>query len=176
MHRLHPVMRTKELESLLQAKYGAVGDGLHQKISSVEHRLSALVIRGLRSVASIRNRLAHDPAFTDEKVPADFDRLCDDLLDALKVESVPQSPVAIAKRSLIEHRRAKLPPISRVRIICLPAPIVVRQLARALGVANFVVVADLMRFNQFKNSGDTIDESTAADVCNIHGREFRIAK
>jgi hypothetical protein len=200
MHSLYLVIkRTKELESLLQAKYGAVGRGLTQKTFSVEPRLSALVICGLRRVASIRNRLLHDPEFTDEMVPADFDPLCDDLVDALKVESVPKSPVAIAKRSPIERSGVKLPPISRLsstlpfrrptqaanvlqpkadaspRIIRLPAPIVVRELVKALGVPTHRVIAELMCFNQFKGVGDTIDESTAADVCYMHGCKFRIA-
>ena len=65
----------KELEELLKRCLGADGRGLHHKISSVESHLPPSVVGTLRRVATIRNRLVHEPGFDRRTLPANFDEL-----------------------------------------------------------------------------------------------------
>lgn len=51
---------SKKLESILERNFGATGRGLHEKIDSVSNRLAAQVIRDLRYVATIRNKIVHE--------------------------------------------------------------------------------------------------------------------
>jgi hypothetical protein len=55
---------TKRLESHLERAHGASGRGLHEKVSSVERTLDPGVVRDLRFVATIRNKLLHEASFT----------------------------------------------------------------------------------------------------------------
>ena len=50
----------KRLESLLEQKLGATGRGLHEKVSSVENRLPRELVRKLRLVATVRNKIVHE--------------------------------------------------------------------------------------------------------------------
>lgn len=51
---------SKDLENILEAKFQAVGKGLHEKVTSVEAQLPELLMRRLRKIASIRNKLIHE--------------------------------------------------------------------------------------------------------------------
>ena len=62
------VRRSKRLEALLRDGLGATGRGLHEKTSSVEAKLPADLVRRLRFVATIRNKIVHD---------LDYDRMDD---------------------------------------------------------------------------------------------------
>ncbi|QDU30326.1 hypothetical protein ETAA8_54460 [Anatilimnocola aggregata] len=62
------VKRCKRLESLLTEHFGADGRGLHEKISSVERELTPALVKRLRFIASVRNKLVHE---------ADADKLQD---------------------------------------------------------------------------------------------------
>lgn len=53
---------SKELEWLLES-LGASGRGLHEKISSIQDRLPAALVKKARYVATIRNRLIHERGF-----------------------------------------------------------------------------------------------------------------
>jgi hypothetical protein len=50
----------KRLEGLLEQGFGASGRGLHEKVSSVQSNLPEPLIKKLRYIATIRNRLVHD--------------------------------------------------------------------------------------------------------------------
>lgn len=50
----------KRFESILERDLGARGRGLHEKIDSVEADLDPGVVRDLRLVATVRNRLVHE--------------------------------------------------------------------------------------------------------------------
>ena len=50
---------TKKIESIL-VKEGAEGRGLHEKVSSIEAKLNNDLIKKLRFIATIRNKLLHD--------------------------------------------------------------------------------------------------------------------
>lgn len=54
------VSRSKRLESLLEQSLGATGRGLHEKVSSVENRLPPDLVRKLRLVATVRNKVVHE--------------------------------------------------------------------------------------------------------------------
>ena len=54
------ISHCKKLESLLEKQLGATGKGLHEKVSSVEHRLTPDLIRNLRLVATVRNKIVHE--------------------------------------------------------------------------------------------------------------------
>jgi translation initiation factor IF-2 len=62
------------------------------------------------------------------------------------------------------------------KIINLKPPIVVKELASALGIKAFVVIKDLMEANIFANLNQTIDPSVAAQVCEKHGFTFEKEK
>ena len=54
----------KRLESLLEKKLGATGRGLHEKVSSVEARLPRELVRKIRLVATVRNKVVHEADYT----------------------------------------------------------------------------------------------------------------
>jgi hypothetical protein len=57
------ISNSKKLESLLEKHLGATGKGLHEKVSSVERKLPDGVVRKLRFVATIRNKIVHDEGY-----------------------------------------------------------------------------------------------------------------
>ncbi|CAH0518493.1 unnamed protein product [Peronospora belbahrii] len=51
---------SKELEYLLEKEFHARGQGLHEKVSSVEGAIPNVTVRSIRYVATLRNKLIHD--------------------------------------------------------------------------------------------------------------------
>ncbi|POM69215.1 Hypothetical protein PHPALM_14521 [Phytophthora palmivora] len=51
---------SKELEYLLETEFNAHGQGLHEKVSSIESAIPVPTVRSIRYVATLRNRLIHD--------------------------------------------------------------------------------------------------------------------
>ena len=62
------------------------------------------------------------------------------------------------------------------KIINIKPPIVVKDLAAALGLKAFVVIKDLMEANIFATLNQTIDPAVAAQVCEKHGFVFEKEK
>jgi len=60
----------KKIEQLLVEKYQASGKGLHSKLTSVEDKLSPELVKRIRYIATIRNKLVHEDAFN--KIPENF--------------------------------------------------------------------------------------------------------
>ena len=56
------IYSSKQLEALLETKFQATGKGLHEKITNMEG-LTEPLKRKLRRVATIRNKLVHEPDF-----------------------------------------------------------------------------------------------------------------
>ncbi|HET6247040.1 MAG TPA: hypothetical protein VFE47_05015 [Tepidisphaeraceae bacterium] len=54
------ISHSKALEGLLEQKLGATGKGLHEKVSSVETRLPRELVRKIRLVATVRNKIVHE--------------------------------------------------------------------------------------------------------------------
>ena len=84
---------SKELEYLLEQEFNARGQGLHEKVSSVESLLPFPTIRSIRYVATLRNKLIHDR----------------------EIRALPDRPLFISKYDnamaelniMIEHKRHK---------------------------------------------------------------------
>ncbi len=73
----------KKTERLLTRNYKASGRGLHDKLSSVEHKLSEATQRKIRFIATIRNKAAHeDVRVADENIEA-VEEAFADILPAL---------------------------------------------------------------------------------------------
>jgi len=61
------IKTSKDLEHLLEQEWGAEGKGLHEKITWVQHSSSPLpddLMRRMRFLATIRNKLIHEVEFT----------------------------------------------------------------------------------------------------------------
>lgn len=65
---------SKRLEFILERDFGAQGKGLHSKVSSVEHLLPEKLVKQLRFLASIRNKVIHDYNYVLDKNPKDLQR------------------------------------------------------------------------------------------------------
>jgi hypothetical protein len=72
------LQRTKRIERLLEENYQAVGRGLHDKATSVEHQLDASAVKQLRFIASVRNKLMHEDGYDyDPNDQGRFLEVCD---------------------------------------------------------------------------------------------------
>jgi hypothetical protein len=58
------IKTSKRLEGLLETRYGAEGRGLHEKLASVEAKLSPEALRNGRYVATMRNKVVHEAGFS----------------------------------------------------------------------------------------------------------------
>jgi len=54
------VRSSKHIEASLARLFGATGKGLHEKVSSVENKLSSSMAKQIRYIATIRNKIIHD--------------------------------------------------------------------------------------------------------------------
>ena len=72
------VTRTKALESLLEQTLGATGKGLHEKVSSVQAKLSPALVKKLRFVATVRNKIVHESDYAKIDDRDGFSRACDE--------------------------------------------------------------------------------------------------
>jgi hypothetical protein len=72
------VSRTKILESLLEQGLGAAGKGLHEKVSSVQDKLPAPLVKKLRYIATIRNKIVHESSYDKIDDRAGYTRACDE--------------------------------------------------------------------------------------------------
>jgi hypothetical protein len=57
------IRSSKELEHILDTEFNGQGKGLHEKITSVESSLSQELVRDMRYLATIRNKLVHEHDF-----------------------------------------------------------------------------------------------------------------
>lgn len=78
------VSRVKALESLLEQSLGANGKGLHEKISSVQDRLAPALVKKLRFVATVRNKIVHEADYQRIDDREGFSRACDEAEAELK--------------------------------------------------------------------------------------------
>ena len=78
------VSRSKRLEQLLEQKLGATGKGLHRKASSVEASLPPELLRELRLVATVRNKIVHENDYQKIQDRPGFIHACEDAERQLK--------------------------------------------------------------------------------------------
>ncbi len=76
------VKQSRKIESLLKTHYHAEGKGLHQLISSCEERLPHEVIKKLRFIATMRNKVVHEEGYKLEDKSA-FKATCKEMNDIL---------------------------------------------------------------------------------------------
>ncbi len=83
------ITRTKSLEALLEQALGATGKGLHEKISSVQNRLPPQVVKQLRFIATVRNKIVHEVDYQEIDNRAGFTRACDEAEAAIRAMMSP---------------------------------------------------------------------------------------
>lgn len=83
------VTQSKQIEQLLEQKFAAKGRGLHEKVDSVTHVLDAALVKRLRWIATMRNKVVHE----DFALPSqdDFSRSCQSALDT--IQTMHSSPI-----------------------------------------------------------------------------------
>jgi hypothetical protein len=83
------ITRVKALESLLEQAFAATGKGLHEKVTSVENRLPPTLVKKLRFVATVRNKIVHESNYQQIDDRAGFLRACDEAEAELKALAAP---------------------------------------------------------------------------------------
>jgi hypothetical protein len=78
------VTRTKLLESLLEQALGATGKGLHEKVTSVQEKLPPPLVKKLRFIATVRNKIVHEANYQQIDDRAGFTKACDEAEAALR--------------------------------------------------------------------------------------------
>ncbi|MEC7120733.1 MAG: hypothetical protein VXW65_12640 [Pseudomonadota bacterium] len=104
MSQIETVIRaSKQLEQLLEQHYGATGRGLHEKTSSIEDQLDHETIRGLRKIATLRNKVVHEDFEIDDLVDfqCDAQQLVQQLTPTPKTK--PSKAKAKAKTTSTSH-------------------------------------------------------------------------
>lgn len=81
MNKWKIIEYTKKIEKLLTDKYQADGRGLHSKLTSVEGELSPALVKKIRYIATIRNKLVHEEKFQD--IPDNFIKINKDVIKEL---------------------------------------------------------------------------------------------
>jgi hypothetical protein len=61
------VTRSQRLEQMLERDFGASGKGLHQKVSSIADSMPDDLVRKLRLVATVRNKVVHESGRIEDK-------------------------------------------------------------------------------------------------------------
>jgi hypothetical protein len=83
------ISRVKALESLLEHALGATGKGLHEKVSSVQHKLPPPLVKKIRFVATVRNKIVHEADYTAMDDRAGFERACAEAEAELRAMATP---------------------------------------------------------------------------------------
>jgi hypothetical protein len=83
------ITRTKALESLLEDALGAGGKGLHEKVTSVQDRLPEPLVRKLRFIATVRNKIVHESSYQHIDDRPGFVRACDEAEAELRALAAP---------------------------------------------------------------------------------------
>lgn len=83
------VTRTKALESLLEHALGATGKGLHEKVTSVQTKVPPQLVKKLRFVATVRNKIVHESNYQQIDDRGGFLRACDEAEAELRALTAP---------------------------------------------------------------------------------------
>jgi len=78
------IKNTKKIEAIL-VEMGAVGKGLHEKVSSIEQQIDNEVVKSIRFIASVRNKLLHEDNFElTDALFYDFKITCEKVINSLE--------------------------------------------------------------------------------------------
>lgn len=58
------IKSSKKIETRLESVLGATGRGLHEKVTSIEHKIPTALVKRIRYIATIRNKLIHEESFS----------------------------------------------------------------------------------------------------------------
>ena len=83
------ITRTKALESLLEQGLGAIGKGLHEKTTSVQDKLSPALVKKLRFIATLRNKLVHEASYQKLDDRPGYERACEEAERELRAITAP---------------------------------------------------------------------------------------
>lgn|GEM_PF-2688787 len=83
------ITRVKALESLLEQGLGATGKGLHEKVTSVQDKLPQPLVKKLRFVATVRNKIVHESNYQQIDDRNGFLRACDEAETELRAMIAP---------------------------------------------------------------------------------------
>jgi hypothetical protein len=83
------ITRVKALESLLEQGLGAIGKGLHEKVTSVQDKLPQPLVKKLRFVATVRNKIVHESDYQQIDNRDGFLRACDEAEAELRAMCAP---------------------------------------------------------------------------------------
>lgn len=86
------IKKTKKIESLLEENFYASGRGLHEKVTSVETVLDEKLVKKIRWISTIRNKVLHEDTFDVEDIKniEDFLNNCDIVIESLKIKEKNQ--------------------------------------------------------------------------------------
>lgn len=82
------ITRVKALESLLE-QIGATGRGLHEKVTSVHDKLSPALVKKLRFIATVRNKIVHESDYQQIDDRDGFLRACEEAEAELRAMAAP---------------------------------------------------------------------------------------
>lgn len=102
---------TKQIEAELASKFGADGRGLHEKATHAQEYLDTNLLKKVRKIASVRNKLAHE---VDYKIPSniDFENLCQSVLAEIRSISVSESKKYLYELEVFKFGPPPLSPFS----------------------------------------------------------------
>jgi hypothetical protein len=83
------ITKVKVLESLLEQAFGATGKGLHEKVTSAQDKLPPALVKKLRFIATVRNKIVHESNYQEIDDRAGFIRACDEVEAELKALAAP---------------------------------------------------------------------------------------
>ena len=89
------IKRCKRLEELLEQGFGASGRGLHEKLTSVQSRLPQPLVKKMRYIATVRNRLVHETSVDRLDDKNGFETACnaaEQQLSALRPKAKSNKP------------------------------------------------------------------------------------
>ena len=99
---------------MLEQKFGATGRGLHEKLSSIEYQLEAGLVKNIRWIATMRNKVVHENfQLTNQN---DFLRSCQRALEGLqnsqhttseRVNSSSRNSYNTTPKRIVSHSRRK---------------------------------------------------------------------
>ena len=108
------VTQSKALEALLEQKFGATGRGLHEKLTSIEYQLEVGLVKNIRWIATMRNKVVHENfQLTNQN---DFLRSCQRALEGLqnsqhttseRVNSSSRNSYNTTPKRIVSHSRRK---------------------------------------------------------------------
>lgn len=103
---------SKEIEGLLETQLGAEGRGLHEKASSVEHQLPSELLKKLRYIATIRNKVVHEAGYQIDNYEK-FVSSCEEALRFLRTARPANSSTPSSATTAEEKTRQFLLSLAR---------------------------------------------------------------